>query len=110
MSGGRKKVHTTWDDIGVEMVEEYDATTDQLLLRKVQTTPVHGVPMHSSWLNSITPTPFCDRCDLNFFLSADLSYLPTVFVSCARMLVSGLEKANGKSKLARITKVQRVMH
>jgi hypothetical protein len=28
-------VHTTWDDIGIEMVEEYDATTDQLLLRKV---------------------------------------------------------------------------
>ena len=35
MSGGRKKVHTTWDDIGIEMVEEYDPTTDQLLLRKV---------------------------------------------------------------------------
>ena len=29
------QVHTTWDDIGIEMVEEYDATTDQLLLRKV---------------------------------------------------------------------------
>ena len=36
MSGGRKKVHTTWDDIGIEMVEEYDATTDQLLLRKLR--------------------------------------------------------------------------
>eukprot|EP00802_Teleaulax_amphioxeia_P019619 Tamp_19859.p1 GENE.Tamp_19859~~Tamp_19859.p1 ORF type:complete len:192 (+),score=37.98 Tamp_19859:412-987(+) len=36
MAGGRKKVHTTWDDIGVEMVEEYDATTDQLLLRKLR--------------------------------------------------------------------------
>jgi len=40
MSGGRKKVHTTWDDIGIEMVEEYDATTDQLLLRKVKRLPV----------------------------------------------------------------------
>jgi hypothetical protein len=29
------QVHTTWDDIGIEMVEEYDPTTDQLLLRKV---------------------------------------------------------------------------
>ena len=36
MAGSRKKVHTTWDDIGVEMVEEYDATTDQLLLRKLR--------------------------------------------------------------------------
>jgi hypothetical protein len=40
MSGGRKKVHTTWDDVGIEMVEEYDATTDQLLLRKVERLPV----------------------------------------------------------------------
>ena len=35
------QVHTTWDDIGIEMVEEYDATTDQLLLRKVGTCIGH---------------------------------------------------------------------
>ncbi|CAG9463068.1 unnamed protein product [Pedinophyceae sp. YPF-701] len=32
-SGGRKKMHTTFDD-GSELVEEYDMTTDELLVRK----------------------------------------------------------------------------
>eukprot|EP00960_Hanusia_phi_P065277 766051-Hanusia_phi.AAC.3 len=35
VSGGRKKVHTAWED-GFEQVEEYDLTTDQLLLRKIR--------------------------------------------------------------------------
>merc|ERR1711988_767102 len=35
VSGGRKKVHTTYPD-GWECVEEYDITTDLLLLRKTR--------------------------------------------------------------------------
>ncbi|KAK3270352.1 hypothetical protein CYMTET_21250 [Cymbomonas tetramitiformis] len=41
VSGGRKKVHTTFDD-GSEMVEEYDAKTNELLVRKRRTRTVLG--------------------------------------------------------------------
>ena len=30
VADGRRKLHTTWED-GAEMVEEYDAKTDELL-------------------------------------------------------------------------------
>eukprot|EP00798_Chlamydomonas_sp_ICE-L_P025073 gene25073-10725_t len=33
VSGGRRKVHTNWED-GSELVEEYDAKTTELLVRK----------------------------------------------------------------------------
>eukprot|EP00771_Trimastix_marina_P001795 gnl/Trimastix_PCT/2897.p1 GENE.gnl/Trimastix_PCT/2897~~gnl/Trimastix_PCT/2897.p1 ORF type:complete len:212 (+),score=20.90 gnl/Trimastix_PCT/2897:43-636(+) len=35
VSGGRKKIHTTWED-GREMVEEFDLQTDALLVRKLR--------------------------------------------------------------------------
>jgi len=41
VSGGRKKVHTTFDD-GSEMVEEYDEVTLELLVRKKRTRTALG--------------------------------------------------------------------
>ena len=35
VSGGRKKVHTTYES-GDEMIEEFDATTDELLVRRLR--------------------------------------------------------------------------
>mmetsp|Transcript_25708 Transcript_25708/g.59286 ORF Transcript_25708/g.59286 Transcript_25708/m.59286 type:complete len:195 (-) Transcript_25708:175-759(-) len=36
VTGGRKKIHSTWPD-GMEMVQEYDTTTDLLVHRRVRT-------------------------------------------------------------------------
>lgn len=40
-------MHTTWDDTGFEQVEEFDLTTDQLLLRKVRKAAMAG--RESKW-------------------------------------------------------------
>ncbi|XXQ33649.1 Protein DPCD [Plasmodiophora brassicae] len=48
VSGGRRKVHTTFPD-GREMVEEYDVRTEDLLVRKTRGKTILGAQQDWQW-------------------------------------------------------------
>ena len=90
------QVHTTWDDIGVEMVEEYDATTDQLLLRKVQACLSLLSHEYLRCHGYNTTDALCIR--------ADSTRLTNRTISCGRSLLSVRVRTSGRLKLAKITR------
>lgn len=55
VSGGRRKVHTNWED-GSELVEEYDAQTMELLVRKRRGKTVLGREAEWEYLVGDAPT------------------------------------------------------
>ena len=55
--GGRRKVHTTFED-GGELVEEYDARTDELVLRKRRGVSALGKPSEWEYLVGDEPKAF----------------------------------------------------
>ena len=48
-AGGRIKLHTTWDD-GSELIEEFDANTDELLVRRIRRKTAVGSVGEWEWL------------------------------------------------------------
>ena len=55
VSGGRRKVHTTFED-GREMVEEFDVVTDELVLRKVRQGKT-ALGREGSWVYEVGDEP-----------------------------------------------------
>ena len=55
VSGGRRKVHTTYED-GREMVEEFDVVTDELMLRKVRHAKT-ALGREGSWVYEVGDEP-----------------------------------------------------
>jgi len=55
-SGGRIKLHTTWDD-GSELIEEFDANTDELLVRRIRRKTAVGSVGEWEWLAGDPPAP-----------------------------------------------------
>ena len=55
VSGGRRKVHTTFND-NREMVEEFDAVTDELVLRKVRQAKT-SLGKEGTWIYEVGDEP-----------------------------------------------------